>query len=171
MKKLLPIPIIILAAILLSFVATQSELNQQQQKTKEFLVDMSDARLMDREEGIIAAENGTTKEVKKYGELMVKDQTYLLKKLQEFAMIKEISLPTKISAKKLRALKELKEKSGKDLDKKFIKMICIDHQRDVRKFKKALKSIDLTVSQFASNHLPMIQRHLTQIKEIKKNYN
>jgi predicted outer membrane protein len=74
MKKLLPIPIIILAAILLSFVATQSELNQQQQKTKEFLVDMSDARLMDREEGIIAAENGTTKEVKKYGELMVKDK-------------------------------------------------------------------------------------------------
>jgi putative membrane protein len=158
------------AAILLSFATTQSEIDQQAKKTEEFLVDMTDARLMDREEGLQAAENGTTPEVRKYGELMVKEQTYLLNKIQAFAESKKITLPTTISEKKENALKDLKEKSGKDLDKKFMKMICIDHQRDVKIFKKATKSEDLTVAQFASNHLPMIQEHLAKIKEIKKNY-
>jgi putative membrane protein len=171
MRKLLYIPIIMFAAIFLGFATTQSEIEQEDKKTKEFLVGMTDARLMDREEGKRAAEKGTTETVRLYGEKMIKDQTYLLQQLQAFAKTKHISLPTTISDKKANALKDLKEKSGTELDEKFIKMICIDHTRDVKKLKKALKSEDVTVAQFASKHLPMIQNHLSEIKQIKKNYN
>ena len=170
MKKLLYIPVLMIAAILLSFATTQTEIDKTNAATKTFLLEMNDARMMDLEEGKQAAQKGTTNEVRQYGEKMIKEQTYLLKQFQIFAFSKKIELPKSISDKKLNALNDLKEKTGKDLDKKFISMICIDHTRDVKKFKKALQSDDLEVAKFASQHLPMIQDHLAEIKTIKKNY-
>ena len=156
------------AVISLSFVTTNCD-KSENEKTQIFLTEMTDARLMDREEGKQAVLKGTTQEIKKYGQLMIDDQTYLLKELQKIAATKNITLPTEISEEKQNGLKDLKEKSGADFDKKFIKMICIDHKRDVRKFKKAAKCNDSGVSSFAKEHLPMIESHLKKIKQIEKN--
>lgn len=168
MKKLYFIPAIMFAVISLSFVTTNCA-KSENEKTKKFLIEMTDARLMDREEGREAVKKGTTQEVKNYGQLMIDDQTYLLSELQKFAATKNITLPTTISEKKLKGLEKLKEKTGTDFDKKFIKMICIDHKRDVRKFKKASKCDDSGVTAFASEHLPMIESHLQKIKQIQEN--
>ena len=168
MKKIYFIPAIMFAVISLSFVTTNCD-KSENEKTQIFLTEMTDARLMDREEGKQAVLKGTTQEIKKYGQLMIDDQTYLLKELQKIAATKNITLPTEISEEKQNGLKDLKEKSGADFDKKFIKMICIDHKRDVRKFKKAAKCNDSGVSNFAKEHLPMIESHLKKIKQIEKN--
>ena len=168
MKKIYFIPAIMFAVISLSFVTTNCD-KSENEKTQIFLTEMTDARLMDREEGKQAVLKGTTQEIKKYGQLMIDDQTYLLKELQKIAATKNITLPTEISEEKQNGLKDLKEKSGADFDKKFIKMICIDHKRDVRKFKKAAKCNDSGVSSFAKEHLPMIESHLKKIKQIEKN--
>ena len=167
MKKLYIITAIMASALLISFGCKSQTIEDD---TKDFLNDMTDARLMDREEAKQAVAKGTTKEVKDYGELMIKDQTYLLTQLQEFAKTKNITLRTTISDKKKDALEGLKEKSGEDLDKKFLKMICIDHTRDVKEFKKATKSKDVELSKFALKHLPMIEEHLAKVKVIKKSY-
>ena len=167
MKKIYIFTAIMTSAFLISFGCKSQSVNDE---TKEFLNDMTDARLMDREEAKQAVAKGTTKQVKDYGELMIKDQTYLLMQLQEFAKSKNITLRTTISDKKKDALDGLKEKSGEDLDEKFLKMICIDHTRDVKQFKKATKSKDVELSKFASKHLPMIKEHLAKVKAIKKSY-
>ena len=116
MKKLLYIPVLMIAAILLSFATTQTEIDKTNAATKTFLLEMNDARMMDLEEGKQAAQKGTTNEVRQYGEKMIKEQTYLLKQFQLFAFSKKIELPKSISDKKLNALNDLKEKTGKDLD-------------------------------------------------------
>lgn len=135
----------------------------------EFITEMADARMMDREEGQLAAMKGTTAEIQNYGKLMVKDQTYLLEELNNLAMSKNVVLPKEISMEKMKQLKKLQKKEGADFDKKFLSMIKIDHKRDVRKFTKATKFEDETVHKFASKHLPMITSHLEGVQQIKKN--
>ena len=168
MKKTYFIPAVIFAFISLGFMTTNCA-ETENEKTKIFLTEMTDARLMDREEGRQAVKKGTTQEIKNYGQLMIDDQTYLLEELQKIAATKNVTLPTEISKKKRSGLDDLKEKSGTDFDKKFIQMICIDHKRDVRKFIKAAKCNDSGVSSFAKEHLPMIESHLKKIKQIEKN--
>lgn len=168
MKKIYLLPALFISMIFLSFITTNCT-ESENEKTKTFLTEMTDARLMDCEEGREAVKKGTTEEIRKYGQLMIDDQTYLLNELQKFAATKNITLPTEISEKKRNALKDLKEKSGADFDKKFIKMICIDHKRDVRKFKKEAECKDSESRAFASKHLPMIESHLQKIEQIKKN--
>ncbi len=134
-----------------------------------FITEAADARMMDREEGKHAATKGTTQKIRDYGNLMIKDQTYLLEEIQKLASLKNITLSMKISDKKAIALEKLKEKTAEDLDKKFLNMIKIDHKRDVKEFKRATKYGDETVRKFAVKHLPMIEKHLSDVIQIKKN--
>lgn len=158
---------IVCSIILLSFKSINYK-DIKDTKIEKFLIEMNDARMMDREEGKQAVEKGTNQEIKNYGNLIIKDQTFLLEELQKFAKTKNIKLKTEISKKKQKGLKDLKEKNGKKFDKKFISMICLDHKRDVRKFREATKSEDIELSNFAKKHLPMIKKHLAEIKAIKK---
>ncbi len=131
-----------------------------------FIVHMADARLMDREEGRLAAGLASTKAIRDYGSLMVKDQETLLTKLKQLAASKNITLPNAISEKKSAQLAKLAALRGKAFDRKFLKMIKADHKRDVKKFKKATKFSDEATKKFAEENLPMIQQHLDGVKAL-----
>ncbi len=60
---------------------------------KEFITEMAEARLMDLEEGKIAQQKSTTKDLKSYGTLMVNDQTEMLHEIKKLAALKNIKLP------------------------------------------------------------------------------
>jgi putative membrane protein len=139
-------------------------------KTAEFLVSATDARLMDSEEGKLAAARGTTAEIRSYGQLMVQDQQKMLSAIRQLAKRKNISLPDNISEKKADGREELAKQTGKDFDEKFIKMMIIDHKRDVKEFEDALLSDDQDVRAFANDYLPMIRSHLAKIERIKSAY-
>ncbi len=133
-----------------------------------FLSEAADARLMDTEQGKLARERGTTEEIRSYGRWMMRDQNKLLQEIQAIAKSKSIKLPSAISEEKSKGLEELKKLKGPEFDKKFAKMICLDHKRDVKEFKKATKFEDVDVKQFASQYLPTIEAHLERIQEIEK---
>lgn len=133
-----------------------------------FLIESADARMMDTEEGRLAGERGTTPEIRKYGKLMVADQTMLLEKIRQLAKAEQVELPSAISDKKMRGLKALKEKNDESFDKKFMKMMIIDHKRDVGIFKRATESDSPQVKSFAKEYLPLIQSHLDTIRSIKE---
>ena len=133
-----------------------------------FLREMADARMMDAAEGKLAAERGTTKEIRDYGNLMVKDQAMLLAEIKKVAAAKSVKLPASISEEKSKALKNLAEKQGKDFDRKFLNMIKIDHKRDVKEFKEAIDSDNARVVIFAKKFLPTIQSHLEGVEKIKE---
>ena len=136
--------------------------------TAEFLVKSADARMMDMQEGKLASSRGTTKAVRQYGALMVKDQTMLLSKIRKLAASKHISLPAGISAQKQDGREDLTSKNGKAFDKKFIKMMRIDHERDVKIFKKASSSNDKEIRMFAIANLPIIQSHLDKVNQLRE---
>lgn len=137
-------------------------------KVPEFIVHMADARIMDREEGRLAASLGTTQDIRDYGTQMVKDQEALLAQLKQLAATKNITLPNAISEKKSKQLRKLSVLTGKPFDRKFLKMVKIDHKRDIKKFTKALQFDDPDTRQFAEANLPMIKQHLEQAKALCK---
>lgn len=135
-----------------------------------FLVEMVDARLMDFEEGRQAAQRGSTPAIRDYGRLMMREQTRLLGQLEVLALALQVTVPATISADKRDGLNNLIDADRDSFDKRFIKSMRIDHQRDVGKFKEASEFPDVTVADFARRHLPLIQAHLDGIEAIKKDY-
>ena len=106
--------------------------------------------------------------MQQYGMLMVKDQAVLVNKLKVLAADRKISLPDGISNKKETGRQVLFGKTGENFDKLFIKMMRIDHERDVKIFTEATGSDDKGIRLFASRYLPMIQLHLDKINALEK---
>jgi putative membrane protein len=159
MKKIL-----FLSLIILSY---NGKAQEPDDDAPTFIVNMADARLMDREEGRLAAGYGSTQEIRDYGTLMVKDQETLYAELKQLAASKNITLPGSISEKKSKALEKLGTFRGKKFDRKFLKMMKIDHKRDVRRFEKATAFDDAATKAFAQKYLSMIQRHLEAVKKLQ----
>lgn len=136
----------------------------------DFLVEMVDARLMDYQEGKLAAERGTRPEIRDYGKLMMRDQTALLAELKSLAATAQVTVPSVVGAAKRDGLDDLMKLEADKFDKGFIKSIRIDHERDVREFEKATKYDDSRVANFAAIKLPLIRSHLERIEAIDKNY-
>jgi putative membrane protein len=152
-----------------------NELNEQMAEDKltnrdvaSFLVKSADARMMDAQEGWLATEKGSSMAVKRYGELMIKDQEELLSEIKKLAKKKNVALPPAISRKKERGRNNLADEADKDFDRKFIKMMTIDHERDVKLFRQATESKDADIRAFAKRYLPMIESHLEKIQTLKK---
>ena len=91
---------------------------------------------------------------------MVNDQTEMLHEIKKLAVLKNVPVPTGLGPDKAEGLKALKDVHGKSFDKKFIKMMTIDHKRDVKKFERATRSSDADVQVFATRYLPYVQSHL-----------
>ncbi len=133
-----------------------------------FLVDAAEARMMESAQGQLAATRGTTEEIRAYGKIMVEDQAMLLMRIQETAIQVGVTLPATPGESKQAGLDDLKKKTGLEFDAKFIKMITIDHERDVREFGRATKFDNVDVRRLAVENLPVIQRHLADIQSIEK---
>lgn len=127
-----------------------------------FIVTSANARLTGAEEGRLAAQKGTTEKIKAYGALMIKDQGRLLGELKRLAVLKGITIPEDIQEN------EIREKSGRQFDHAFVKLMIEEHERDIKLFKNALACGDPDVSAFAAQYLPLIESHLEKIKSIKR---
>ena len=132
-----------------------------------FLIDAVNDRRMEYNEGMLATERGTTSAIRHYGELIVRDQAYLLGELKIIAACRKVQLPESLSNKKSKLLTELREKQGEEFDKKFIKMITKDHERALRQFEKAGVMKDRYIRIFAKRYAYMIQSHLDQLEKLK----
>ncbi len=73
----------------------------------------------------------------------------------------------RLSNRKVDDHRNLSEENGREFDRTFIKMIIVDHERDLKLFKKAAEYNDPEVSAFAKRYLPLIQSDLQKIKKIK----
>jgi putative membrane protein len=138
------------------------------QVVETFLTKTAESRIMDFEEGKTAQQKSTVDAIKDYGSLMVQDQSKMLADLHALAAFKHIALPDTPDDQQQKALADLQQEEGKSFDRKFIKMMIIDHKRDVKKFRKAAQSHDPDVRAFALKYLPVVESHLDDVQKLKK---
>ena len=133
----------------------------------DFLIEVAEGRVMDLEQGKTAEQRATFKELKQYGALMVKDQSKMLIDLEKIAKRKNFALPRSLGSEKSDALSDLRKVHGEAFDKKFTRMMMIDHKRDIKKLERATQYGDADIKVFATKYLPVVQSHLDQIKALR----
>ncbi len=134
----------------------------------DFLITAAEGRMMGALEGKAAIKKGTTSEIKNYGQLMIRDQKTMLADLKNLARTLSAVLPDTISSEKQNGLKNLLEKESKKFDRKFVKMMKIDHRRDIKLFTKAKNYDNAKIKAFAAQYLPLIESHLEKAKALRK---
>jgi len=112
--------------------------------------------------GQLAAQKGTSAEVKQMAQHIVADHTQANEKLMSLAQAKGIQdLPTELDAKHQKKLDHLKKLSGVQFDREYSTMMVSDHKEDIKAFEKQAKSgMDSDLKQFASTTLPTLNQHL-----------
>lgn len=92
-------------------------------KTVDFLVKATDIRLAGIKMGETAIEKGTVADIKAYGELMIRDHTATLERIKAFALERNIELPTQLSKSSEKKWNKLKELSGQNFNKYYVKLM------------------------------------------------
>ncbi|MFL6448834.1 MAG: DUF4142 domain-containing protein [Bryobacteraceae bacterium] len=120
--------------------------------------------------GRLAAEKGASPDVKAFGQQMVDDHGKANEQLKAVAESEGMTLPTDVNAKQQAMYDRLSQLSGAQFDSAYIKGMLMDHQEDIKDFKKEAQSgADEKIKSFASQTLPVIEGHLDKLKTIQPN--
>jgi len=138
----------------------------------EFAVAAADGGLMEVKLGELAIANGSSPEIKKFGQSMVDDHGKANLELKGLAEQKQITIPTTLSDKKQEKYDELALKKGADFDKAYAEFMVKDHKEDIDAFKKqAEKGNDADLKAWAATKIPTLEHHLAMAETIEKEVN
>ena len=135
----------------------------------DFFTDAVNGGLMEVELGQYASEHAVDPRVKNFGKMMVNDHSAANQELKTIAAAKNKSLPNAtVDPKHISMLTDLQKEKGADFDKKYIKSMVEDHEKDTEAFRKyAQNGNDAELKAFAAKTLPVLEMHLDSAKKIK----
>ncbi|HVS94625.1 MAG TPA: DUF4142 domain-containing protein [Mucilaginibacter sp.] len=134
-----------------------------------FAVEAANGGLAEVELGQLAQQKAADQQVKNFGAMMVTDHAKANDQMKAIAKNKGISLPATPGNEEQKVKTELSSKSGKKFDKAYVQLMIEDHKEDIQKFKDAIKNVkDPDLKAFATNTLPVLQKHLNSIEKIDK---
>ncbi len=110
--------------------------------------------------------------VKQFAQMMVKDHTDALNKLQQVAQSKNITLPDGIPDDAQGLQSKLSSDTGKQLDKDYMDGMVQDHQKDVQEFQQATNTLqDPDIKNWATTTLPTLEKHLDKAQRVDAKVN
>jgi putative membrane protein len=135
---------------------------------KKFVKEAAIGGLMEVELGKLAAEKGSSDEVKKFGQKMVDDHTKANDQLKEAAAKSSIPVPSALDSKHQGKVDKMSKLSGPAFDKAYLKDMKKDHDKDISDFQsEAQNGSDPNIKQFATATLPVLQEHRTMLTSIE----
>ena len=155
------------SALLVTAPAWAEPLSQQD---KTFVQEAGAGNLAEAELGQLAEQRATTPAIKEFGRWMATDHGLANKWLA--AMLKdehEMFQPTPTAEQK-----QLKQKleglNGTQFDQQYVEHMVQDHEKTVPVFEKEAKEgHNPAIKNYAENLTPVIEQHLTEVKELAGN--
>lgn len=142
---------------------------QGNQGLEDFTKEAAQGSMMEVQLGNLAMKNGQSQAVKDFGKMMVKDHSEINNELKEIANRKNIELPSAMSDDQQKDYDRLSKKTGKDFDDAYISLMTSDHKDDIKEFQEADTEIsDADYKNFIAKTIPILQKHLNAIQDIKK---
>lgn len=167
----------ILAVVAVLFVcsatlhAADADQKKMPGKDTKFIRNAAAGGQMEVDLGKLAADKGSSDDVKKFGQTMVDDHSKANDELKALASSKGVDLTKAMDAgmkKTDAAKKKLEGKSGADFDKAYMKDMVSDHEKDVKEFEEASNNAeDGDLKAWAGKTLPTLQKHLEMAKDIQ----
>jgi len=147
----------------------QSDKQGLNDQDKDFIKEAAQGGQAEVKMGQLAAEKGSSAEVKSFGQKMVEDHGKANTELMTLAQSKGVTLQEGDLGKHQKSYDKLQKLSGADFDKAYVKMMVEDHQNDVKAFQKeAERGQDHDVKTWAAKTLPTLQMHMSMIDDIDK---
>jgi putative membrane protein len=117
--------------------------------------------------GRLAVKNGKSKEVKNFGQMMIKDHSKANRQLLLLMKVKNINATETPDSTNQALIDNLSAKSGTDFDKAYIACMINDHQKTLKFFTDESKQLqDPELKNFAIKTLPVLKNHLEEISSI-----
>jgi putative membrane protein len=114
----------------------------------------------------LALKKGATGMAQQHANMMITDHTKSTADLKAIAQKKSVTLPTDMDAEHKTIAAEMEKLSGKELEKKFMDQMVVDHQKTMNTMaahQKMTKDTDLQT--FITKTTPVIEKHLNMSKE------
>jgi len=126
-----------------------------------FIKDAAQGGEAEVEMGQLAQQKGQNSQIKELGTRLQQDHTKANQELTQLAQKENVTLPAEPTHKENRMTSKLQAKTGADFDKAFAEHVLTDHEKDIRKFQKALQdSKDPDLKAFIQKTLPVLRQHL-----------
>lgn len=139
-------------------------------KDRKFMMKAAIGGMAEVKLGQLATQQGTSENVKQFGQRMVDDHSKANEQLKQLAASKNVTLPTDLDAKNKAVYDRLAKLHGAAFDSAYIKDMVKDHTEDVAEFKKASAQCqDPDLKAFASSTLPTLQEHLQMARSLRSN--
>lgn len=140
--------------------------DSQMIKDKIFLRKAAQGGLAEVQLGQLAAQKGSSDEVKRFGQKMVDEHTALNESLKPFADSMGVMQPKTAGKPDLQEYEKLSSLSGTDFDKEYLTYMSADHHRDMREFREeaastsdqSLKDAVLKARMVIGEHMRMVDK-------------
>lgn len=137
------------------------------EEDSKFAVEAASGGMMEVQLGELAQQKASSQQVKDFGAMMVRDHSKANEELKSIALNKNITLPPAPGEDHMDHIKNLSEKSGKEFDKDYMKLMVKDHDDDIDKFEKCSKDAkDAELKAFAEKTLTTLREHHNAAKKI-----
>jgi putative membrane protein len=136
--------------------------------TSKFMVDVADVNMTEIQLERIAQDKATSKRVKDFAAMMVKDHSGAADDLKKLASQKNVTLPANVSEEHQKKMDDLSKKTGKDFEKAYIDLMEDGHESTVKDFEKQTDNNDADVKAFVNKMLPTLRMHRDSADAIKK---
>jgi putative membrane protein len=135
---------------------------------KGFVMKAAQGGMTEVQLGQMAADKGTSQEVKDFGAKMVADHGKANDELKSIASTKGIDLPGKLDEKHQAKIDKMNGLSGGAFDKAYVNAMVDAHKKDNALFsKEASSGEDADLKAFASKTDEVVKMHLTMIEGIQ----
>jgi len=161
------------AACLVAFNFVSSPANADDKSTvsaadKAFVMNAAQGGMTEVQLGQIAADKGTSQEVKDFGSKMVVDHGKANDELKSIASSKGILVPDKLDTKHQAMVDKLSKLSGADFDKSYVAEMVKGHKAtDALFIKEAKSGQDADIKAFAAKTDETVKMHLSMIQGIQ----
>ena len=134
-----------------------------------FAVKVANIGMTEIQLGKMAEEKGTSKAIKDFGTMMVKDHSMAADQLKSLATEKNITLPSAVGDDMQKKINDLSKETGKDFDKDYVNTMVSGHTDAIDAFEDVAKnSKDSAFKNFAVKTLPTLYKHLGAAKALQK---
>jgi len=147
---------------------TKPERGELSRKDYKFARDASQANLLEVRLGEIAKQKAANPTIQQFGDTMIKDHTKANDQLKQIASKKGAVLPEQLTRREESEFEHLQKLSGKDFDKAYAARMVKDHQKDIKEFQDATKTLtDPDLKDFAQKTLPTLEHHQQMAQQIE----
>jgi putative membrane protein len=147
--------------------ATEPNANMQTMDDKDFLRKALQGGMVEVQLGQLAAQKGSSEDVKSFGQKMVDEHTQLGNAISQVAESVGVTPPAGLSKKDKELVAKLSQLSGSQFDDAYITAMVKDHKKDDDAFKMEAQRASIpAVKQAAAQGERVIADHLRMIEQI-----